>query len=192
MKFDAYVKRLGLPEAGVALLKHLRNGGPNGSPLPPVRRTESRGGNSNVRYPSQKMGFDVECESGRVEFFSTLALEYNDDVLEYYSQPTRFTLRYLSATGKPVVVEHVPDAIVLHTNWVEVRECKSGDGVTKLVERQPNRYVQAGERGECPPGKTAGGAYGFEYAVWTPRDVGSVFGGNLRYLNPFAKMSAEA
>jgi len=81
-EFQAYVKALNLPARGIEFLQSVRCGGIDGQVSPAARRVESHVGNSIVRYPSVKMGFVVECESGRVEYVAALALEDDDDVLE--------------------------------------------------------------------------------------------------------------
>ena len=65
--FHTYAENLKLIQAALELLNSVRIG-PDGHPAPPVRRVESHAGNSNVRYPSMKMGFVVDCESGRAEY----------------------------------------------------------------------------------------------------------------------------
>ena len=116
--FLTYVENLKLIQAALELLKSVRIG-PDGHPAPPVRRVESHAGNSNMRYPSMKMGFVVDCESGRAEYYAALHFEHDPDVLEYYSQPATITLHYRSAAGRALTVPHTPDFLVLRVGAVE-------------------------------------------------------------------------
>lgn len=184
-EFELYAKTLQLPAPAVELLRAVRVN-------PAVRRVESHVGNSIVRYPSKKMGFVIECESGRAEFVSVLEMENDPDVLEYFPQPTKLELRYTSKSGRPVVVEHTPDFLVLRSNGVEFRECKTVDGVQKLVDKQPGRYAVREGRWDCLPGVVAAKVHGFSYKVWTPAELPKPLAANFRYLDPHYKRSQDA
>jgi putative transposase len=182
--FHTYADNLKLPQTTLELLKSVRIG-PDGNPAPPVRRVESHAGNSNVRYPSQKMGFVVDCESGRSEYYAALHFEHDPDVLEYYSQPATITLHYQSAAGRALTVPHTPDFLVLRLGSVDFVECKSIDGIQKQAQAQPNRYrMTAGDRWTSPPAEEAVRAYGVGYRLWTPSELTPQFAANLRYLDP--------
>jgi putative transposase len=186
-EFKAYAASLSLSSAALELLRSVRPG-PDGRPAPPARAVDSQVGNSIVRYPSQKMGFAVECESGRSEYLSALELEHDDDVQEYYSQPCRIVLRYQSPTDRKVVVSHIPDCLVLRRRAIEFRECKTQDGIAASAKLQPNRYQgDASGQWTCPPGEDAAKEYGFAYRVWTPAALAPAFAANLRFLDPFFK-----
>ncbi len=191
-EFDTYVQELNLDQPAVALLKSIRCG-VDGRPAPPVRRMESRVGNVTVRYPSNKMGFVVECESGRAEFYAALNWEHDADVFEYYSQPVTLALRYKSARGKSLTVHHTPDFLVLRSGAVEFVECKTVDGLARQVETQPNRY-RMGEDGRwsSPPAEEAAKHHGLGYRIWTPAELTSQFIANLRYLDPHYRRDANA
>ena len=183
-EFELYVKKLQLPASAVELLRAVRVN-------PAVRRVESHVGNSNVRYPSKKMGFVIDCESGRSEFVSVLEMENDPAVLEYYPQPTKLELRYTSKSGRPVLVEHTPDFLVLRVGGVEFRECKTVDGVRKLVDKQPGRYVLRDGQWDCLPGVVAANVHGFSYKVWTPDAIPKSLAANFRYLDPYYKLSQD-
>lgn len=61
-----------------------------------------RSGISNIcgRYPSVKMGRTIQFESQNVELWGIYDMERDEDVLEYYDQPTRLQLRYRARSGK--------------------------------------------------------------------------------------------
>lgn len=191
-EFAAYVKALNLEQPAVRLLKSIRHGD-DGKPAPPVRRTQSHFGNVTVRYPSIKMGFVIECESGRAEYCAALNWEHDPEVLEYYSQPARLELQYKSARGKSLTVHHTPDFLVLRSGIVEFVECKSVDGLARQVEAQPNRYKMR-EDG-CwisPPAQDAARQHGVSYRLWTPAELTPQFKANLRYLDPHFRRPSDA
>ena len=190
--FLAYVENLKLVQAALELLKSVRIG-PDGHPAPPVRRVESHVGNSNVRYPSKKMGFVVDCESGRAEYYAALHFEHDPDVLEYYSQPATITLHYQSAAGRALTVPHTPDFLVMRVGAVEFVECKTVDGIEKQAQAQPNRYRKNPEgRWTSPPAEEAAQAHGIGYRLWTPAELTPQFAANLKYLDPHYHRLAAA
>ena len=182
--FRSYVQSLKLSQAALDMLKSVRNDS-GGNPAPPVRRVDSHRGNSNVRYPSRKMGFVVECESGRAEFYAALNFEHNPAVQEYYSQPYTLTIHYASAAGRPLTVQHTPDFLVLKTDAIEFVECKSVEGLAQQAQAKPNRYHKTSDgRWTSPPAEEAAKAYGVGYRLWTPAELTPQFAANLRYLDP--------
>ncbi|GAC1347929.1 MAG: hypothetical protein NVSMB27_14450 [Ktedonobacteraceae bacterium] len=55
----------------------------------PVRKVRDRASNMSGRYPSVKRGRSIQFESHHVELWGIYEMERDDDVLEYYDQPTR-------------------------------------------------------------------------------------------------------
>ena len=66
----------------------------------PVRKVRSRASNVSGRYPSVKMGRSIQFESRHVELWGIYEMERDDDVLEYYDQPTRIQLQYRARSGR--------------------------------------------------------------------------------------------
>lgn len=191
-EFAMYVKALNLEQPAVTLLDSIRHGA-DGKPAPPVRRTQSHFGNVTVRYPSIKMGFVVECESGRAEFSAALNWEHDPEVLEYYSQPATLELHYKSARGKLLRVHHTPDFLVLRSDVVEFVECKSVDGLARQAEAQPNRFRKREDgRWVSPPAQEAAKQYGLDYRLWTPAELTPQLTANLRYLDPHYRRPSGA
>src|SRR5271169_3387725 len=65
----------------------------------PARKVQSRASNVSGRYPSVKMGFSIQFESQHVELWGIHMMERDDDVLEFYDQPTRIQLHYQARSG---------------------------------------------------------------------------------------------
>ena len=150
---------------------------------PPARAVEGAGGNVTGRYPSKKMQRTIQYESRTVEFAFVISCETDPDVIEYFDQPARLSLRYSGANGRDVVVGHVPDFLVLGESYAGFIECKDERQMAKLAEQYPTRYVADPDLGwRCPPGEDAAKPYGLGYRIWTPRDVPPALTDNARFL----------
>src|SRR5216684_7254560 len=68
----------------------------------PVRSRQSRVGNWTGRYASDKMGRTVQFESRTEEFPAVVSYEHDDEVFEYYDQPSKIEMRYNAKSGRPV------------------------------------------------------------------------------------------
>ncbi len=105
-EFSAWCQRNKMsPEAEIAI-QRIRSS-------PPVRRVRGRASNVSGRYPSVKMGVSIQFESQHVELWAIYAMERDDDVLEYYDQPTRIQLHYRSLRGHKTSPWHTPDFLVI-------------------------------------------------------------------------------
>ena len=79
----------------------------------PVRKVRSRASNVSGRYPSVKMGRSIQFESHHVELWGIYEMERDNDVLEYYDQPTRIQLQYRARSGRKTTQLHT------HSYWNE-------------------------------------------------------------------------
>ena len=166
----------GVTHPGHELLRRVRQG-------PPARAVEGAGGNVTGRYPSRKMGRTIQYESRTVEFAFVVLCEIDPEVIEYYDQPARLSLRYAGKDGRAVVSAHIPDFLVLGNKFVGYIECKDESRMAELAEETPTRYVADGDgRWRCPPGEEAAMSYGLGYRIWTPRDVSPSMIDNARFL----------
>jgi hypothetical protein len=66
----------------------------------PVRKVQSGASNVSGRYPNVKMCCSIQFESQYVELWGIYTMERDDDVLEYYDQPTRIQLHYHARSGR--------------------------------------------------------------------------------------------
>jgi putative transposase len=153
---------------------------------PPTRRV--RGGTSNVsgRYPSMKMGCSIQFESQHVELWAIYAMERDDNVLEYYDQPTRIQLHYHARSGRKTSPWHTPDFFVIRRDGAGFEEWKPTDALDKLAVRMPECYQrEASGRWQCPPGETAAHALGLSYRVRTSNEYHPLSIQNLKVLQDF-------
>ena len=171
--------RYGVNEKGRELIDQIRRS-------PPVRAVQGGGGNVTINYPSRKMGFTVQCESGTAEFPFLILCQTNPRVLEIYDQATHIILEYEVETKKglqKVVVPHVPDfTVVFDDRRPTFYECKLREQLEKLVQEPNSRYVADGDGFRCPPAEAAAAYYGFGYELWTPCSVSLAFTDNSRFL----------
>src|SRR5205809_1349066 len=99
----------------------------------PERRVRGRASNVSGRYPSVKMGRSIQFESQHVELWAIYAMERDDDVLEYYDQPTRIQLHYTSRSGRKTSPWHTPDFLVIRRNGASFEEWKLAEALEGLM-----------------------------------------------------------
>src|SRR5438876_9673398 len=160
-EFHAWVRRNQIDPSTEALLSRIRSS-------PPSRRVRGRASNVSGRYPSVKMGCSIQFESQHVELWAIYAMERDDDVLEYYDQPTRIQLHYTSRSGHKTSPWHTPDFLVIRRNGAAFEEWKPASALEQLTTRMPERYQrEASEGWRCPPGEAAAADLGLAYRVRT-------------------------
>lgn len=180
-QFTQYCHRLSLSEPARTVLSHIRSS-------PPVRRVRSSAKNVAVRYPSRKMGVVIQAESHRNELAFVYRMEYDDEVLEYYDQPSVIKLEYQAKNGRKVGVLHTPDFFVLRADAAGWEECKTETDLQTLAERMPQRYVWDSARGwRCPPGERYAEPYGLYYQVRSSAEIDWVFQRNLIFLQDYLR-----
>jgi putative transposase len=132
------------------------------------------------------MGCSIQFESQHVELWAIYAMERDDDVLEYYDQPTRIQLHYKSRSGRKTSPWHTPDFLVIRRNGVAFEEWKLAESLDALATRMPERYQREARGGwRCPPGETAAQALGLSYHVRTSNEYHPFYIQNLKFLQGF-------
>ena len=88
------------------------------------------------------------------EFPAIVTYEYDEKVIEYYDQPSKIEMRYISKGGRPVAFWHTPDFFVLRMDGAGWEEWKPEEKLIEQAESMPGRY-QRDENGcwRCPPVK---------------------------------------
>jgi putative transposase len=152
----------------------------------PVRKVHSGISNICGRYPSMKMGRTIQFESQHVELWGIYEMERDEDVLEYYDQPTRLQLRYRARSGRHTTQWHTPDFFVIRKSGAGFEEWKKASAAEKLIVTMPERYVLRPTGGwQCPPGETAASVYGLSYRVRTDAELHPLYIQNLKFLQDF-------
>lgn len=150
---------------------------------PPSRLVRSGTGNVPCRYPSAKMGHVVQAESHKVELPFVHAAEWDRSMLEYWDQPGKIRLAYLSAGGRPVVVGHTPDYFELREDAAGWVECKPEERLHHLGRQAPQRYCLGLDgRWTCPPGEAYAAQFGLTYRIFSSAEINWVAQRNWAFL----------
>src|SRR5450755_4394609 len=177
--FHSWCLRNGIPPETETYIQRIRSS-------QPVRKVRSGISNICGRYPSVKMGRTIQFESQHVELWGIYEMERDDDVLEYYDQPTRLQLRYRARSGRNTTQWHTPDFFVIRRSGAGFEEWKKASAAQGLTVTMPERYVCCSTGGwQCPPGETAASVYGLSYRVRTDAELHPLFIQNLKFLQDF-------
>jgi putative transposase len=178
-EFHIWSQRLQFTSETEALIAFIRSS-------PPVRRVSGRANNITGRYPSPKMGMSIQFESEHVEFWAMFGMERDDDVLEFYDQPSRIPLSYCAKSGRRTTQWHTPDFFVLRRESAAWEEWKPAQSLDTLAVSQPARYQQA-ETGQwhCPPGEAYAKQLGLIYRLRSSAEFHPLEIQNLKFLQDF-------
>ena len=154
----------------------------------PVRNRQSRVGNWTGRYPSDKMGRTIQFESRTEEFPAAVSYEHDNEVIEYYDQPSKIEMRYISKSGRSMMFWNTPDFFVLCIDGAGWEEWKPLNRLVELAESMPNRYQQD-EQGNwrCPPGEKYAAQYGLTYKLRSSSLLNPIFIRNLNFLEDYLR-----
>lgn len=178
-EFRAWCQLLQIPKEVEAVITRIRLS-------PPVRKVRGRADNVSGDYPSPKMHCSIQFESQHVELWGIYAMERDDDVLEYYDQPTRIPLQYHANSGRPTTQWHTPDFFVLRKTGAGFEEWKPAKSLDKLAVSIHNRY-QRDPTGtwRCPPGETYAEQVGLYYRIRSSAEYHPLYIQNLKFLQDF-------
>lgn len=180
-EFALWCARVGLPTATIDLTRNIRN-------FPPSRRIGGGLNNVPTFYPSRKMKCVIQAESHTVSFPLVYALEFDDDVLEYYCEPSAIRLEYGGPSGRRVVAAHTPDYFVIRQQRAGWIEAKDADELPILEAESPNRYQLIDNRWRCPPGERFAGALGLSYDLHSSAYIEPTFTRNAQFLSDFLRV----
>ena len=153
---------------------------------PPVRRVSGRAKNITGRYPSPKMGVSIQFESEHVEFWAIYRMEHDDDVLEFYNQPSRIPLSYRAKSGRRATQWHTPDFFVLRRASAGWEEWKPAQSLDQLSNSMPARYKPSGTgKWCCPPGEVYAKPLGLSYRLRSSAEFHPLEIQNLKFLQDF-------
>jgi putative transposase len=132
------------------------------------------------------MGRSIQFESRHVELWGIYEMERDDDVLEFYDQPTRIQLQYRARSGRKTTQWHTPDFFVIRQSSAGFEEWKPVTALETLTVTMPQRY-QREPSGifRCPPGESAAQVHGLFYRVRTNAQVHPLVIQNLKFLQDF-------
>ncbi len=178
-EFHAWSQRLQFTSETEVLIAAMRSS-------PPVRRVSGRAKNVTGRYPSPKMQCSIQFESEHVEFWAIYAMERDDNVLEFYDQPSRIPLSYRAKSGRKTTQWHTPDFFVLRRESAGWEEWKPAPSLDALAESQPARYQQTGTgQWRCLPGEVYAEPLGLSYRLRSSASLHPLEIQNLKFLQDF-------
>lgn len=189
-ELELWKLQLGINQAGSDLIDRIRTSDP-------ARVT--RGwveGNVCGRYPSQKMGHTIQFESHKGELpFIVSRCEFpaNDDVLEFWDQPTTLRIRYKNKNGRMITVNNTPDFFLMHPTAAGFVEFKLEDNLVQLARDQPNKFVLNPDgTWRCPPGEEEAARFGLYYKVVSSAEIDRKLYRNTLFLEDFLRAKAPA
>jgi transposase InsO family protein len=184
-EFITWYRRLGLSQQAVSIIERIRNS-------PPARSVQ--GGSQNVcgRYPSGKMGKTIDFESHRVELPVISEMEYDDDVLEFYSQPASEVKLKYEKNGRNIGVRHIADLFALRMGSAGWEECKTEEELLRLAVEDPKRYCYDDELGwRCPPGEEYAKQFGLYYRVRSSKKINWNQQRNIQFLEDYYRSNRQ-
>ena len=178
-EFDNWCHRLKIAGQARSVIEQIRSS-------EPVRRVRSNGISVVGSYSSMKMGRTIQFESHKVELPASEEYEQDDDVLEYYDQPYRLSLKVKAKNGRTVTVTHVPDFFVIRKSSAGFEEWKSAVRLEKLAIKQPERYVFSQDVGwHSPPVAEVVQQLGLYYRLRTDQEINWVKYRNRQFLKAY-------
>ena len=182
-EFDDWCHRLHISDELRSVIEEIRSS-------EPVRRVRSNGVNVCGRYSSQKMGRTLQFESHKVELPALEEYEEDSEVLEYYDQPYRLSLKVKDKNGRRITVSHVPDFFVIRINEAGFEEWKSSVRLEKLATKQAERYLFSEEQGwHSPPAEEVVLPLGLYYRLRTDDEIDWVKYRNRQFLKAYTSQS---
>ncbi len=135
------------------------------------------------------MGHTIQYESLTNELSAIYLMEYHEvDLIEYWDQPSSFTLRYKTKAGANHGHTHTPDFFVLRHDSAGWEEWKMEDELPVLAEKMPARYVRSENEGwHCPPGEEYARQFGLYYRVRSSMEINWALQRNLRFLEDYLR-----
>ncbi len=184
-EFDDWCRRLNLPEVGKKVIEQIRS-------TEPVRLVQGGGGNVTGNYCSQKMGKTLQFESHKVELPGIEEYESSEDVLEFYDQPYRLTLKFQTKKGRFVTVTHIPDFFVMRQKSAGFEEWKPQAKLEKLSQLQPNRYVKNQDgQWTCPPASIEAQLLGCYYRIRSDAEIDWIKYRNRQFLKSYTEQKYQ-
>lgn len=180
--FDAWCARLNLSDEAIAVIAHIRASAP-------ARRVASTHVSAATRYYSDKMGWSVGAESRTVELAVVRDMDNDDGILEYYDQPPKVWLSYLSPTGRKMApIETTVDLFVIGRDWAGWYECKTEEDLEKLSAHNPNHYRRGPDgRWRCPPGDDLAATFELRFRVFSSSEIDWVYQRNLIFMESYLR-----
>jgi putative transposase len=132
-------------------------------------------------FPSMKMGCTIQAESRLGELPLVHRFELDDDVLEYYDQPTSVSVSTIR-NGRRQLSNYTPDFLVLRRTSVEVVEVRPATWIQNSQKKHPDDWNQTNGRPVYLPYATPFHRIGIDFYVHRNEDIARVEAANLVLL----------
>lgn len=177
LQFKDWADKLGLTEETINEIQKVRL-------APPARRVG--GGKQNVsgRYSSRKMQCTIQFESHKVELPTIFELEFNDDVLEYYDQPTQIKVMY-NKNNKTNAYWKTADFFVIEKEKAYWLECKTEEELISLSQKNPDRYYLLNDSWIFEPGIVYAEKFNLEFIIKSSKTINWILQRNIIFLEDY-------
>lgn len=127
-------------------------------------------------YFSEKMRQTISSESRGPEKSFILLSEFDDRVIEIWSQPQPIKVCRTNIKGKRSWGSYTADFLVITKDGPKIIEVKTADEIKKLIKKNPNDWKRISETEvEYMPAKEAFDKIGLKYQVF-------IYSEDMRYL----------
>lgn len=151
---------------------------------PPARRVGSGKGNVSGSFSSKKMGKTIQFESHLLELAAIYEFDFNENVIEFYDQPTKIKLDY-EINGRKRAYLKTADFFVIERERAYWVECKNDDELINLSQKNPERYYKENSEWIYFPGKEYATQFGLGFVVKESSSIKWVLQRNLRFLEDY-------
>lgn len=165
--FAAWCSRRKLSHEAIEILQQIRTSRP-------IRKVPQNKAAIPNTFSSKKMERAIQFELYSVEFPFIYEAEHDDDILEFWCQPSTFEISYAGANGRLMRHPHTPDYFVIHRDsagWIDV---KDQGMLVASWKKQPNRYRMVEGVWTFPPGKLYAEELGLTYSLLVSAEANAI------------------
>jgi len=185
LEIESYLERLGIPDAGKALVRRAWRDGP-------ARKVRSSGHNVTGDVDSEKMQARMPYESRTLEYPAIVTYEHDASVLAYFAQPFKLDLRLTDGGMKTRFrIGHYPDFLTILDDHLEIHEWRERERMERLATENPGRFALKDGVWHWPEVEAHLAELGFIYRIRTRDEIGVAFVANLRFLSDYFSTGCE-
>jgi putative transposase len=176
--FDLFCSENGITEEQKVLINSIRTSDP-------ARRVRSGGKNVPGFYSSKKMGLTIQFESHKLELCAIYLMEFDDDVYEFYDQPSSFNINY-KINGRNRGHRYTADFFVISKDFIGWEEWKTEEELSKLIQDSPDRYkLDESGNWRCPPAEEYARKHGLSFRLRSSKEINWTLQNNIRFLEDY-------
>ena len=186
LEIERLFAELALPEEGRQLVRFARANSP-------VRKANSRLGNSIVMHFSKKMGSrHLELESRTVESPAATIYENDSSCLEYWTQPFKIDLTIKDIDGNiSSRMQHTPDFLVIRRDGIDVHEWREESRLLRLEKEGTQFFKDDDNRWHYKAAEEFFANTGLHYEVHSSFEHPLTYIQNIRFLEDYQKSNCS-